>query len=95
MAKVEKQLYNMGRHTYLYVPKRKDHPAEVIHHLNEAGIVVLFAVGADIDTSVFAEDRTYYSDWVTDTELSVEKAVAYVAQVSGPNGESSTFGDFI
>ena len=95
VAKVEKQLYNMGRHTYLYVPKRKDHPAEVIHHLNEAGIVVLFAVGADIDTSVFAEDRAYYSDWVTDTELSVEKAVAYVAQVSGPNGESSTFGDFI
>lgn len=95
VAKVEKALSNEGRHTYLYEPKKADDVKLVVEHLNNAGIVVLLAANEDVDTSVFNETRTYYSNWIEKEDITVEEAVDYVYKVSGIHGEVSTVGDYI
>ena len=82
VERVERELNNEGRHTYLYAPEDSSVAAEVVKHLNEAGIVVLLYVEKDFDTGIFAEDRTYYGNWNTGETLSVPEAVKYVRRRS-------------
>lgn len=97
LERVEKELSNAGRHTYLYAPKPGDPAAEVVKHLNEAGIVVLLAAAEGLDTRVFAENRTYYSGWIPEgTEtLSASDAADYVMRVSGIQSKEAAIADFI
>lgn len=95
VEKVERQLSNAGRHTYLYLPKAGDPAAEVVKHLNEAGIVVLLALEPGVDTSIFAEDRTYYCNWWNGENVTVERAAAYALRVSGNYNEETTHMDYI
>jgi sulfate adenylyltransferase subunit 1 len=81
VERVERELSNEGRHTYLYAPKAGDPVEEVVKHLNAAGLVVLLANQDGVDLSAFATDRTYYSNWQKE-DTSVEDAVKYVRQVS-------------
>ena len=93
VQKVEKELALAGRHTYLYAPKKDENIADIVKHLNRAGIVVLIYV-ADVDTSAFALDRTYVSGWVNG-EISVSDAADFVYKRSGVHGEIAQGGDFI
>jgi sulfate adenylyltransferase subunit 1 len=95
VAKVEKELGNLGKHTYLYVPKAGEDVANVVKHLNDAGIVVLFVRTEDIDVHVFLENRTYYSNWIHGEELSVSDAVDYVSRVSSIYADVAVYGDYI
>ena len=82
VERVERELNNEGRHTYLYAPKDVAVAAEVVKHLNNAGIVVLLYVEEGFDTGIFAEDRTYYGNWNMSETLSVSEAVRYVRRRS-------------
>jgi sulfate adenylyltransferase subunit 1 len=96
VEKVERELSNAGRHTYLYVPKAGEPVADIIHHLNEAGIVVLVAAKEPLDKKLFAENRTYYNNWLREEDnLTLDAAVAYVLKVSGHSSGETTNGDYI
>lgn len=95
VIKVEKELSNSGRHTYLYAPKAGDPVKDVVKHLNRAGIVVLLAAPEDLDTSVFAENRTYYSNWIGGKEVTVAAATEYVHKVSSIHRGVANRADYI
>ena len=95
VKKVERELSNRGRHTYLFVPASSHGTKSIVKHLNDAGIVVLFAAGRDIDTSVFNETRGYYSDWIEGESISLSEAVDFVYKASGIHSAVATGGDFI
>ena len=96
IEKVEKQLSIEGRHTYLYEPE-VDEPVEtVVNHLNEAGIVVLLALDEALSDKKFLEDdKTYYRNWQSEENLSVETAVAFIKKVSSYSSGVSVHGDYI
>ena len=83
---LERELSNRGRHTYLYVPKSSHGIKSVVKHLNDAGILVLLAASEDIDVSVFADTRGYYSGWFDFENLSVSEVTDAVYKISGLNG---------
>ena len=93
---VEKQLSAEGRHTYLYAPE-DDEPVEtVLHHLTEAGIVVLLVLDEVFAGKTFAQDnKTYYRNWQTDGTLTVSEAAEFVKKVSSYAAGVSVHGDFI
>ena len=93
VRKVEKQLAILGRHTYVYEPKEGEDVENVVNHLNNAGILVLLYVNGT-DTSVFAANRLYISNW-QDEKLSVNEAAQRIYKYSGVNGEEITGGAFI
>ena len=95
VKKVERELSNRGRHTYLFLPTSTHGAKGIVKHLNDAGIVVLFASMPVIDTSVFRETRGYYSDWIESDTITVSEAADYVYKASGIYGELSTVGDYI
>ena len=93
---VEKQLSAEGRHTYLYVPEADEPVETVLHHLTEAGIVVLLVLDEAFAGKTFAQDnKTYYRNWQTDGTLTVSEAAEFVKKVSSYAAGVSVHGDFI
>ena len=93
VQRVEKELAVLGRHTYLYAPKKNEDVANVVKHLNNAGILVLL-YAEDIDTSVFAENRSYISGFQKE-KLSASEAAQLIYKYSGIHGEEVLGGAFI
>ena len=93
---VEKQLSAEGRHTYLYA-QEADEPVEtVLHHLTEAGVVVLLVLDEAFAGKTFAQDdKTYYRNWQTDGTLTVSEVAEFVKKVSSYAAGVSVHGDFI
>jgi len=88
---VEKQLSAEGRHTYLYAPEADEPVETVLHHLTEAGVVVLLVLDEAFAGKTFAQDdKTYYRNWQPDGTLTVSEAAEFVKKVS-----SYAAGDFI
>lgn len=83
VQKVEQQLTIEGRHTYLYQPEHNE-PIEVVcKHLNEAGLIVLLtAKEAVLDQISLKDEASYYSNWQSKSELTVDDAVQYIKEVS-------------
>ncbi|WP_405376582.1 sulfate adenylyltransferase subunit 1 [Pseudobutyrivibrio sp.] len=94
IKKVERELSNQGRHTYLYVPDSSHGVKGVIRHLNDAGILVLFAANSSIDTSVFDTTRGYYSNWF-DKNMTVEEVASFIYRASSIHGDTAILGDYI
>ena len=93
---VEKQLSAEGRHTYLYAPEADEPVETVLHHLTEAGIVVLLVLDEAFAGKTFAQDnKTYYRNWQTDGTLTVYEAAEFVKKVSSYAAGVSVHGDFI
>lgn len=93
--KVEKALVIAGRHTYLYQPKVGEPVAEIISHLNAAGIVVLLLLDEKLQNQNFAQDNaSYIHDW-GDAEISVDGIVHFIYRVSSYDGDTSENGDNI
>ena len=93
---VEKQLSAEGRHTYLYAPEADEPVETVLHHLTEAGIVVLLVLDEVFAGKTFAQDnKTYYRNWQTDGTLTVSEAAEFVKKVSSYAAGVSVHGDFI
>ena len=93
---VEKQLSAEGRHTYLYAPEADEPVETVLHHLTEAGIVVLLVLDEAFAGKTFAQDnKTYYRNWQTDGTLTVSEAAEFVKKVSSYTAGVSVHGDFI
>ena len=95
VQKLERELSNRGRHTYLYNPDSAHGIKGIVKHLNDAGIVVLLFAKKDLDTSVFKSTRGYISDWITDEITSVTDAADYIYKASAISGETATVGDYI
>ena len=95
VQKLERELSNRGRHTYLYNPESSHGIKGVVKHLNDAGIVVLLFAKKDLDTSVFKSTRGYISDWITEDIESVSDAADYIYKASAISGETATVGDYI
>ena len=93
---VEKQLSAEGRHTYLYAPEADEPVEPVLHHLTEAGVVVLLVLDEAFAGKTFAQDdKTYYRNWQTDGTLTVSEAAEFVKKVSSYAAGVSVHGDFI
>ena len=93
---VEKQLSAEGRHTYLYAPEADEPVETVLHHLTEAGVVVLLVLDDAFAGKIFAQDdKTYYRNWQTDGTLTVSEAAEFVKKVSSYAAGVSVHGDFI
>ena len=93
---VEKQLSAEGRHTYLYAPEADEPVETVLHHLTEAGIVVLLVLDEAFAGKTFAQDnKTYYRNWQKDGTLTVSEAAEFVKKVSSYAAGVSVHGDFI
>ena len=93
---VEKQLSAEGRHTYLYAPEADEPVETVLHHLTEAGVVVLLVLDEAFAGKTFAQDdKTYYRNWQTDGTLTVSEAEEFVKKVSSYAAGVSVHGDFI
>jgi sulfate adenylyltransferase subunit 1 len=94
--KVEKQLSAEGRHTYLYAPEADEPVETVLHHLTEAGIVVLLVLDEAFAGKTFAQDdKTYYRNWQPDGTITVSEAAEFVKKVSSYAAGVSVHGDFI
>lgn len=93
---VEKQLSAEGRHTYLYAPEADEPVETVLHHLTEAGVVVLLVLDESFAGKTFAQDdKTYYRNWQPDGTLTVSGAAEFVKKVSSYAAGVSVHGDFI
>ena len=93
---VEKQLSAEGRHTYLYAPEADEPVETVLHHLTEAGVVVLLVLDEAFVGKTFAQDdKTYYRNWQPDGTLTVSEAAEFVKKVSSYAAGVSVHGDFI
>lgn len=95
LEKVEKELINRGRHTYLFRPKQGEPVKEIVEHLNEAGLVVLLLKTEDVDTSIFKTNRTYYSDWISTETLEIEQTVKFLTDISGIYANEVTYREYI
>ncbi len=95
LEKVEKELINRGRHTYLFRPKQGEPVKEIVEHLNEAGLVVLLLKTEDVDTSIFKTNRTYYSDWISTEALEIEQTVKFLTDISGIYANEVTYREYI
>lgn len=93
---VEKQLSAEGRHTYLYAPEADEPVETVLHHLTEAGIVVLLVLDEAFAGKTFAQDdKTYYRNWQPKGTITVSEAAEFVKKVSSYAAGVSVHGDFI
>ena len=93
---VEKQLSAEGRHTYLYAPEADEPVETVLHHLTEAGVVVLLVLDEAFAGKTFAQDdKNYYRNWQPDGTLTVSEAAEFVKKVSSYAAGVSVHGDFI
>jgi len=93
---VEKQLSAEGRHTYLYAPEADEPVETVLHHLTEAGVVVLLVLDEAFAGKTFAQDdKTYYRNWQPDGTLTVSEAAEFVKKVSSYAAGVSVHGDLM
>ena len=93
---VEKQLSAEGRHTYLYAPEADEPVETVLHHLTEAGVVVLLVLDEAFAGKTFAQDdKTYYRNWQPEGTITVSEAAEFVKKVSSYAAGVSVHGDFI
>ena len=79
--KVEKELVIRQRHTYMYHPGKGEPVAEVLRHLQRAGIVVLFARDEGIDLTGIEKvvpEGTYISDWQKEAGGTVSDISEYI-----------------
>ena len=75
------------------MPKQGEDVKSVVYHLNNAGILVLlFADG--VDTSIFAENRSYVNNWQNE-KLSASEAAQLIYKYSGIHGEEVLDGAYI
>ena len=95
VKKVERELSNRGRHTYLFAPTSTHGIKGIVKHLNDAGVLVLLAAYPTVDTSIFRETRGYYSDWIEADKITVNEAADFVYKASGIHGDLAVGGDFI
>ncbi|SOC05974.1 sulfate adenylyltransferase subunit 1 [Pseudobutyrivibrio ruminis] len=95
VKKVERELSNRGRHTYLFAPSNTHGSKGIVKHLNDAGIIVLFAANSNIDTTVFRETRGYYSDWIEADHITISEASDFIYKASGIHGDIAVGGDYI
>jgi sulfate adenylyltransferase subunit 1 len=95
VERLEKELINKGRHTYVFWPKPGDPVREIVRHLNEAGIVVLLVKTDEVDTTVFSADRTYYSNWIHTEKLELEDAVRILSDLSSQYADDMTYQGYI
>lgn len=98
IEKVEKQLSVAGKHTYLYAPEGGEPVAEVVRHLNEAGVIVLLALdGIATHKHVEEDNRIYYTyeDWKEETDISVEEITAFIKKISAFSADISRDRDYI
>ena len=93
VQKVEKELAILGRHTYLYAPKNGEDISLVVKHLNNAGILVLLYADG-IDTSAFAENHSYISEWQSE-KMTAAEAAQRIFRHSGIHSEDVDGGAFI
>jgi sulfate adenylyltransferase subunit 1 len=94
VQKVEKELSIRGRHTYLYAPKQGEDAANVVKHLNNAGIIVLIYTDGAADAD-FARNRSYVSNWIEGDTLTVDAAADFVYKKSGIHSAYVTKGEYI
>ena len=95
VQKVEKELSNKGRHTYLFNPKSSHGIKGIVKHLNDAGIVVLLFADNQLDTSVFTATRGYVSGWQTEDIKTPADAAEYVYKASAINNAVASDGEYI
>ena len=98
IEQVEKALSVAGKHTYLYAPENGEPIADVVRHLNEAGIIVLLALdGIQTHKHVKEESRSYYTyeDWKEETDGSVEGITAFMKKISAFSTDISRDRDYI
>jgi sulfate adenylyltransferase subunit 1 len=95
LEKVEKELINRGRHTYLFRPKNGEPVKDIVKHLNEAGILVLLAKTNTVDTNAFKTDRSYYSDWISTEKLDIEETINFLIHISGTYADEVSYKAYI
>ncbi len=81
VQKVEKKLWEDGRHTYLYEPSEGEDAVNVVKHLNAAGIIVLL-VKSGIDVSEFDKSSGYTDEWYDKTDRNVSDVAEYIKKES-------------
>ena len=81
VQKVEKKLWEDGRHTYLYEPSEGEDAVNVVKHLNAAGIIVLL-VKSGIDASEFDKSSGYTDEWYDKTDRNVSDVAEYIKKES-------------
>ena len=92
VQKVEKELLVLGRHTYFYHPSADENYVDVVNHLNDAGIVVLFYADG-VDTAAFAVNRSYVTGLVHsgDSEAETAKKIYERSSVYSEDSETGAF----
>jgi len=60
LQKIEKRLYEEGRHTYLYIPTVGEDYENVVRHLVEAGIIVLLALDSRVEQNAKLSNEKFY-----------------------------------
>lgn len=93
---VEKQLSASGKHTYLYVPVQGEDFAKTVHHLNEAGLIVLLALAdQDAADAALKEEYYYYSGWQQENGTAVHEIVDFIRKISSFSAGESVDRDYI
>lgn len=93
---VEKQLSASGRHTYLYVPVQGEDFAKTVHHLNEAGLIVLLALAdQDAADAALKQEEYYYSGWQQENGTAVHEIVDFIRKISSFSAGESVDRDYI
>lgn len=93
---VEKNLSAAGRHTYLYLPAPEEDFAAVVHHLYEAGILVMLVVPEQKKADTVLGDREfYYSGWQKKTGTTVNEIVDFIKKISSFSAGDSVDRDYI
>ncbi|MGN0294787.1 MAG: sulfate adenylyltransferase subunit 1 [Lachnospiraceae bacterium] len=93
---VEKNLSVSGRHTYLYVPEEEENFAVTVHHLYEAGILVLLVVPDQKKADAVLGDRKfYYTGWQKKTGTTVNEIVDFIKKISSFSAGDSVDRDYI
>ena len=92
VQKVEKELLVLGRHTYFYHPSADENYVDVVNHLNDAGIVVLFYADG-VDTAAFAVNRSYVTGLIHsgDSEAETAKKIYERSSVYSEDSETGAF----
>lgn len=93
---VEKQLSVSGKHTYLYAPAPGEAYTQTVHHLNNAGIIVLLALtdGNAAEESLENEEG-YYSGWQQEAGATTNEIADYIKKISAFSVYDSVDRDYI
>ncbi len=96
VEEIEKSLTIQGRHTYLYAPKKPEGVAEVIKHLQYAGVIVLLARDAAVaGCSLIPAGAALFQIQKEQRKDPAEEIAAYIKKVSAYATEVSGYGEYI